>query len=98
MEKLFAAIDAEEARAPRRQRSFDFAARISEFLSGFTPRTLAWSATAAAVAILLQAAVITSVVVKDNAPGKFEVANKSSDGSYLAVRFAPQATAIEVTN
>src|SRR4030088_2578189 len=58
MEKLFAAIDAEEARAPRRQRSFDFGARISEFLSGFTPRTLAWSATAAAVAILVQAAVI----------------------------------------
>jgi hypothetical protein len=99
MEKLFAAIDAEEARSPRRQRSFDFAARISEFLSSFTPRTLAWSATAAAVAILVQAAVITSVVVKDNVPGNFEVANKASEGgSYLAVRFAPQATAIEVTN
>jgi len=66
MEKLFAAIDAEEARAPRRKRSFDLSARISEFLSGFAPRTLAWSAAAAAVAILLQAAVITSVLVKDN--------------------------------
>ena len=33
MEKLFAAIDAEEARAPRRQRSFDLAGRVSEFLS-----------------------------------------------------------------
>jgi hypothetical protein len=98
MEKLFAAIDAEEARAPRRQRSFDLAARVSEFLSGFTPRTLAWSATAAAVAILLQAAVITSVVVKDSAPGKYEVANQSSGGSFLAVRFAPQATATEITN
>ena len=65
MEKLFAAIDAEEARAPRRQRSFDLGGRISEFLSSFTPRTLAWSATAAAVAILVQAAVITSVVVKE---------------------------------
>jgi hypothetical protein len=99
MEKLFAAIDAEEARSPRRQRSFDWASRISEFLSGFTPRTLAWSATAAAVAILVQAAVITTVVVKDSVPGKFEVANKNSEGgSYLAVRFAPQATATEVTN
>jgi hypothetical protein len=98
MEKLFAAIDAEEARAPRRQRSFDLAARVSEFLSGFTPRTLAWSATAAAVAILLHAAVITSVVVKDSAPGKYEVANQSSGGSFLAVRFAPQATATEITN
>src|SRR2546425_699629 len=45
MEKLFAAIDAEEARSPRRQRSFDLAGRISEFLSSLTPRALAWSAT-----------------------------------------------------
>src|SRR5207248_7926287 len=39
MEKLFAAIDAEEARAPRPRRSFDLAQRISELLSGFAPRT-----------------------------------------------------------
>src|SRR5215510_5029104 len=64
MEKLFAAIDAEEARSPRRQRSFDPGGRISEFLLSLTPRTLAWSATAAAVAILVQAAVIATVVVK----------------------------------
>ena len=68
MEKLFAAIDAEEARAPRRRASFDLAGRISEFLASFTPRTLAWSATAAAVAIVVQAAVITAVVVKDREP------------------------------
>src|SRR5712691_6735054 len=75
MEKLFAAIDAEEAHTPRRRRSFDLGGRISEFLSGFAPRTLAWSATAAAVAILLQAAVIASVVVKDHgAPGTLSLA------------------------
>src|SRR5437868_9510949 len=67
MERLFSAIDAEEARVPRRRRSFDFAGRISELLSSFSPRTLAWSASAAVVALLLQAAVITSVVVKDQA-------------------------------
>ena len=44
MEKLFAAIDAEEARSPRRRRSFDLAQRVSELLSGISPRTLAWSA------------------------------------------------------
>jgi hypothetical protein len=100
MEKLFAAIDAEEARVPRRQRSFDFAARISEFLSGFTPRTLAWSATAAAVAILLQAAVITSVVVKDGASSAPALASKETltKGSFARVRFAPQATATDITN
>ena len=44
---------------------FDLGSRLSEFLSSLTPRTLAWSATAAAVVILVQAAVITAVVVKE---------------------------------
>src|ERR1700716_4417298 len=57
MEKLFAAIDAEEARSPRRRHSFDLRRRISEFLSGFAPRTLAWSAIVGALAILAQAAI-----------------------------------------
>src|SRR6266568_7826151 len=99
MEKLFAAIDAEEARSPRRQRSFDLGGRISEFLSSLTPRTLAWSATAAAVAILVQAAVIASVVVKEqgsaSGPG---LASAPNEGSYAVVRFAPQATANDITN
>jgi hypothetical protein len=99
MEKLFAAIDAEEARAPRRKRSFDLSARISEFLSGFAPRTLAWSAAAAAVAILLQAAVITSVLVKDNGPDTYKVASAGVGGEgAIVVRFAPQATATEIAN
>jgi hypothetical protein len=99
MEKLFAAIDAEGARAPRRQRPFDLSGRISEFLSGFAPRTLAWSATAAALAILVQAAVITTVVVREHgAPGSYEVASVPTNGSFAVVRFAPQATATEITN
>ena len=98
MEKLFAAIDAEEARAPRRRASFDFAGRISEFLASFTPRTLAWSATAAAVAILVQAAVITAVVVKDptcRAPSASPA--EPRDGSFAMVRFVPQATVADIT-
>jgi hypothetical protein len=99
MEKLFAAIDAEEARAPRRRRSFDLSARISELLSGFAPRTLAWSAAVAAVAILLQAAVITSVLVKDNSPDTYKVASAAASGEgAIVVRFAPQATATEISN
>ena len=99
MEKLFAAIDAEEARLPRRKRAFDLGGRISEFLSGFAPRTLAWSATAAAAAILLQAAVITTVMFRDHgAAGTIDLASASADGSFAVVRFAPQATATEITN
>src|SRR5262245_2781757 len=100
MEKLFAAIDAEEARAPRRRASFDLGAKISEFLASFSPRTLAWSATAAAVAILLQAAVITAVVVKQQpgVPGGMQMANAPTDHSYAVVRFTPQATSTDITN
>jgi anti-sigma-K factor RskA len=99
MERLFAAIDAEVARAPRHRRWFDLGSRISEFLWSLTPRTLAWSATAAAVAILVQAAVIASVVVREqgsrSGPG---LASAPNEGSYAVVRFAPQATANDITN
>src|SRR5262245_21222222 len=100
MEKMFAAIDAEEARSPRRQRSFDLAGRISEFLSSFSPRTLAWSATGAAVAILLQAAVITAIMVNEHgAPvGGYTVANAPSEGTFAVVRFTSQATVTEINN
>jgi hypothetical protein len=99
MEKLFAAIDAEEARAPRRQRSFDLGGRISEFLSRLTLRTVAWSATTAAVAILVQAAVIATVVVKEQGvPSAPSLASAPSEGSFAVVRFAPQATANDITN
>src|ERR1700752_252038 len=90
MERLFAAIDAEEARAPRHRRWFDLGGRISEFLSSFSPRTLAWSATAAAVAILLQAAVITSIVVKDYDAQATILADAAHEGSFAFVRFTPQ--------
>src|SRR5438128_7565725 len=92
------AIDAEEARAPRHRRWFDLGNRISEFLSILTPRTLAWSATAAAVAILVQAAVIAAVVVKEQgSPSEPGLASAPSEGSYAVVRFAPQATADDIT-
>jgi hypothetical protein len=99
MERLFAAIDAEEARAPRHRRWFNLGSRISEFLWSLTPRTLAWSATAVAVAILVQAAVIAAVVVKEQgSPSEPELASAPNEGSYAVVRFAAQATANDITN
>ena len=98
MERLFAAIDNEEVRAPVRRRSFDLAGRISELLSSFSPRTLAWGASAAAVVLLLQAGVIAGVVMKDQpAPGGMNLASVGPS-SYAQVRFAPQATATDITN
>src|SRR5215472_2546186 len=57
LEKLFAAIDAEPAR--RAKVSFDLAGRFADFISSLSPRTLAWAAAGAALAIVLQAGVIT---------------------------------------
>jgi anti-sigma-K factor RskA len=99
MERLFAAIDAEEARASRHRPWLDLSRRLSEFLWSLTPRTLARSAIAAAVAILVQAAVIASVVVKEQgSPSGPELASAPNGGSYAVVRFAPQATANDITN
>src|SRR6516164_3303219 len=81
-----------------REELVDLGSRISDFLSSLTPRTLAWSATAAAVAILVQAAVIASVVVKEQgSPSEPGLASAPSEVSYAVVRFAPQATADDIT-
>jgi hypothetical protein len=99
MERVFAAIDAEEARAPRHRRWLDLGSRASEFLWSLTPRTVAWAATAVAVAIFVQAAVIAAVVVKEQgSPTGQGLASLPNEGSYAVVRFAPQATANEITN
>ena len=85
MEKLFAAIEAEEARAPRRRRPFDLAGRISAFLSGFAPRTIACAAAAATVAFFLQTAVLTTVVVKDQPVGSSGTCGRIGAMRVLAV-------------
>ena len=98
-QKLFAAIEAEGARAPRRS-SFDFTGRIAAFLSAFSPRTLAYAATAGALAIVLQAAVLTDFAVKGTGISNgFGLASQSSsEGPTIMVRFAPEAKASEVTS
>jgi len=97
MEQLFAKIDAEPARSPKM--SFSLGAWLTNFVAGFSPRTLAYAATAAVLAIVLQAAVITGVIVNDQSnQGVFQTASYPSTGTFVVVRFAPDATAAEVTN
>jgi len=97
---LEAKIDAEPAR--RRQRgSIDLGARVAEFFAALSPRTLAWSAAAAALAIVLQAAVIADIVLRAPAGGGYETASTKTglarEGSYALIRFAPQASVAAVT-
>jgi hypothetical protein len=74
MAKLFAAIDAEPVRKP--SLSVSMSARISEFFARLSPRTLAWSASLGAVALLLQAGVIGALLMKKQT-ATFETASLS---------------------
>lgn len=98
METLFAKIDAEPARAPKA--SFNLAARLAGFIAGFSPRTLAYGATAAALAIVLQAGILAGMFVKERAVGpqlaSYEQA-ETGPGAYVRIRFKPQATAADIT-
>jgi anti-sigma factor RsiW len=97
---LFARIDA--LPAPRSRPSIDLGARIAEFLASFSPRTLAWSAMAAALAIVLQAGLLAGIVLKERSAGGYETAsvpaNAAGEGSYVLLRFQPQASAADVAN
>src|SRR5580704_12163042 len=96
---LFAKIDAVPA---QKSRSIDFGARVAEFLASLSPRTLAWSAMAAALAIVLQAGFLAGIMLKEKSAGGYETAsvpaNVSGEGSYVLLRFQPQASAADVAN
>jgi anti-sigma factor RsiW len=110
MQKLFAAIDAEPVRKP--SLSVRMSARISEFFARLSPRTLAWSASLGAVALLLQAGVIGAVLMK-NQTASFQTASLSTNERSSAsitrdlgtgtappralVRFAPEARIADIT-
>ncbi len=97
MEKLFAKIDAEPARKPAM--SPNIGDRVIEFFASLSPRTLAWSAGATAIAIILQAGLLAAVVTKDN--GGYQTASAPTTapgvGAFTIIRFAPQATSDDVT-
>jgi hypothetical protein len=61
METLFRAID-QDRKVVRRVASPSLGTRVAQF---FSPRMLAWSASAAAVIVLLQAGVITRLVMEE---------------------------------
>ena len=108
MQKLFAAIDGEPARKP--SLSSGLSARISEFFTRISPRTLAWSASLGAVLLLLQAGVIGAVLMK-NQSASFQTASLSLNEQSgpitrdlggaapprALVRFAPEARIADIT-
>jgi hypothetical protein len=99
MEKLFAKIDAEPAR--RQATSFNLSTRVAEFFASFSPRTLAYAGSAAVLAILLQAGIIASVMIKETKTSGYETASAPSTdpgvGAFTLIRFAPQASSDDIT-
>jgi hypothetical protein len=107
MQKLFDAIDGEPVRKP--SVTSRVAMRIAEFFGKLSPRTMAWSAGAAALALLLQAGVIGAVLMK-NQGSSFQTASLSmnepapmtrelSGGGApprALVRFAPEARMADI--
>src|ERR1700683_1881281 len=77
METLFSKIGAEPARTPAI--SANLGARIRDFFAALSPRTVAWSAAAAALAIVLQAGVIGGVLLNENNRRGYETASAPSD-------------------
>jgi hypothetical protein len=107
MQKLFAAIDAEPERKSSASR--DLSTRISAFFASLSPRTLAWSTAVAALALLLQAGVIGTVLIKKDS-GRFETASfrgaerqtvtrspGQESGPRAFVRFTPDARVADIT-
>jgi hypothetical protein len=105
MQKLFAAIDAEPAGRP--PALLIISARIAEFFASLSPRTLAWSASLGALALLLQAGVIGAVLIK-NQTATYQTASLSTNEPITRalgpeappralVRFAPDARVADIT-
>jgi anti-sigma factor RsiW len=99
MQKLFSAIDGEPARKPSAW--LNFSTLVAGFFASLSPRTLAWSASLGALALLLQAGVIGAVLMK-NQNASFQTASLSNNERAEAppralVRFAPDARVAEIT-
>ena len=102
MERLMAAIEADGPPARKPRVSFNFVAKIAEYLSQVRPRTLAWAVTAGALAIVLQGGLILELTVDDGEKTRgFRSASYSEragsgTGSFALIGFAPQASAADL--
>jgi len=110
VERLMAAVEADGASARMTRMSFNIRAWLSTGLSQLSPRALVWSVTGAALAVVLQAGLIAGLYFEpaDKRGTAFETASYEQpnrpetrgfgQGSYVLVRFTPEATANDITN
>src|ERR1051326_3884479 len=105
MARVLAGIEAEGAKG-RKRPSFNLAAFIGERLTMFSPRTLAWSAVTAVLAIVLQAGLLANLYINEpgsEVPTAYKTASAPTRGlvgpvgSYALISFTPQVSAADVT-
>jgi anti-sigma-K factor RskA len=103
MQKLMADIEADASTARRARTSFNLGSWLSETLSSFSPRTLAWSATAAALAVVLQAGLLAGMFVSERQGtgptlASYQDVTKSIPEGVtdLIMTFSPQANIADV--
>jgi hypothetical protein len=100
-QRLFAAIDAESASATPRRFSFDLGGWLAGAIAQLSPRTLAWSAAAAGLAIVLQAGLLAGLFLTERGTS-YQTASygepvAAAQGSFALVRFNPAASAADIT-
>ena len=97
-DKLMAAIDA-EANATRKRAPGAIAGWITGFFANLSPRTMAVAASFAMLAIALQAVAIVDIFTRPQAAVQVEGQGaEHKNGTFAMVRFARQASAVEITN
>jgi hypothetical protein len=93
-QSLFARIEAEPARAANALSRL--AGTLTRFIAGLAPRTLAWSASAAALAIMLQAGIIAAGFI-GTGPSTDLASIGASNQARAVIRFARTADAGAIT-
>jgi anti-sigma factor RsiW len=100
-QKLFAAIEAEGESKTGRTLSFQASGWLAGLIEQLSPRTLAWSAAAAGLAIVLQAGLLAGLVLSERGAtyqtASFGEPTAAAAGAFALVRFNPAATAADLT-
>jgi hypothetical protein len=100
-QQLFAAIDAESTSKKGRTLSFQASGWLAGLIEQLSPRTLAWSAAAAGLAIVLQAGLVAGLVLSERGTSyqtaSFGEPTAAAPGAFALVRFNPTATAADIT-
>jgi len=100
-DKLSALIDQEPVRKPGV--ASRLARHLTAFMAALSPRTLAYGAGAAALALVLQAGFLAGFVLTEQQPASHQLASAPAvttadgGGSQILIRFNPQATIADVT-